>query len=302
LLTADHLYRYIHALIQVLRLAFADGMQHIADPSTTSLDYKTLLSPSYLASRAKLFDPARATSWPIHGHPALQAHDTVYLAVTDADGNACSFVNSVSETFGSLVVPRGVGFVLHSRGAGFNLQEGHPNAYAPRKRPYNTIMTALVTRPTHPTIEPKSNEPQAAQPQKPSHDQQDAGDLLMVLGVMGGAMQPQGHVQVLLNMALFGMDPQRALDAPRLCIGVSLPGKSTNPSKKVDEAVYLEDGVPDHVAGALRAMGYEVEVVRGMKRALFGRGQVIAVQEEKGGRMFAAGSDMRGDGAAAPLV
>jgi gamma-glutamyltranspeptidase / glutathione hydrolase len=280
---ADEPSRYIHALTQVLRLAFADGIQHIADPTHhTAHNPASLLSKPYLASRAKLFDPDCATPWPIHGHPELHIGDTVYLAVTDAAGNACSLINSVADNFGSLIVPKGTGFTLHCRGAGFQLAEGQPNVYAPRKRPYNTIIPALVTRPT---------------------DEPDKHDLVAVLGVMGGAMQPQGHVQVLLNMSLFGMDPQRALDASRICIGASVPGKSTDPSKKWDEALYLEDGISEDVARELKEMGHEVVIRKGMSRALFGRGQIIMVHEDdKGGRMYAAGSDPRGDGHAAPLV
>lgn len=218
---------------------------------------------------------------PPRGHPALRTHDTIYLATTDAEGNACSLVNSVADTFGARIVPRGTGFVLQNRGTAFHLDAAHPNAYAPRKRPYNTIIPALVTRPGD-----------------------GDGELHTVLGVMGGAMQPQGHVQVLLNMGTFGMDAQAALDAPRICIGVSLPGKSTDPNKKVDETVYLEDGITDDVVRELEAMGYDVKVVRGMGRALFGRGQVITVEKDpvSGERVYSAGSDMRGDGAAAPLV
>ncbi len=117
-------------------------------------------------------------------------------------------------------------------------------------------------------------------------------------------MQPQGHVQVLLNMIKFGMNPQVALDAPRICIGVSLPGKSTDPSKKVDNTVYLEEGISEDVVKKLADLGHDVKVVKEMGRALFGRGQVIRVGYDPvgGERVYSAGSDMRGDGAAAPLI
>lgn len=185
----------------------------------------------------------------------------------------------MADTFGSRIVPRGTGLVLHSRGSGFHLDAGHPNALAPGKRPYNTIVPAMVTR--------------AA-----------GGDLHTVFGVMGGAMQPQGHVQVLLNMVMFGMNPQVALDAPRVCVGVTLPGKSTDPSKSVDNTVYLEEGISEEVGRELEGMGHEVRYVRGMARSLFGRGQVIRVHDDPvdGRRIHSAGSDLRGDGMAAPLV
>lgn len=186
----------------------------------------------------------------------------------------------MADTFGSRIVPPGTGFVLQNRGAGFHLGPAdHPNLYAPGKRPYNTIIPALATDATD-------------------------GTLHSVFGVMGGAMQPQGHVQVLLNMMRFGMNPQAALDAPRVCIGVSLPGKSTDPTKKVDNTVYLEEGVGENVARELEGMGHEVTLVRGMGRSLFGRGQIIRVHSDpvEGSRLYSAGSDMRGDGNAAPLL
>lgn len=117
-------------------------------------------------------------------------------------------------------------------------------------------------------------------------------------------MQPQGHVQVLLNMTQFRMNPQAALDAPRICIGVSLPGKATDPTKKVDFTVYLEEGISQDVAKALEQMGHETKFIYGMERSLFGRGQIIRVHEDvaEGKRIYSAGSDMRGDGNAAPLI
>lgn len=204
----------------------------------------------------------------------------MYLCATDPEGNACSLVNSVADTFGSRIVAPGTGFVLHNRGAGFHLgPSDHPNLYAPGKRPYNTIIPAMATN--------------AAD-----------GALHSVLGVMGGAMQPQGHAQVLLNMVRFGMSPQAALDAPRVCIGVSLPGKAMDPSKRVDETVYLEEGIGEEVVRELGRMGHEVKCVTGMGRSLFGRGQVIRVHHNavEGQRVYSAGSDMRGDGHSAPLI
>lgn len=116
-------------------------------------------------------------------------------------------------------------------------------------------------------------------------------------------MQPQGHVQVLLNMMQCRMNPQLALDAPRICIGVSLPGKATDPTKKVDYTVYLEEGISEDVAEELGKMGHEIKFIRGTERSLFGRGQVIRVHSDpvEGTRIYSAGSDMRGDGNAAPV-
>lgn len=268
---------YLHALIFSLRTAFATAAAVISDPSTTPFDTTTLLSPSTLSHLSKPFTPSHAI--PTSSTPR-KTSDTIYLSVTSPDGSACSFVNSVADTFGSRIIPPNVGFVLQSRGAGFHLHPPtHPNIFAPGKRPYNTIIPALVT-----------NAPDQS--------------LHTVFGVMGGAMQPQGHVQVLLNMVQFGMNPQTALDAPRVCVGVSLPGKSTDPEKRVDDAVYLEEGVGEDVGRVLEGMGYEVKFVGGMGRSLFGRGQVIRVGKDPidGGRVYSAGSDMRGDGFAAPLL
>lgn len=253
----------------------------MTDPSAT-VDPQSLLSQEYLAERAKLFDPTKSTTISTPGDPAgiHKTSDTIYLCVTDAEGNACSLVNSVADTFGSRIVPPGTGFVLQNRGAGFHLgPPSHPNIYAPGKRPYNTIIPAMTTNATD-------------------------GTLHSVFGVMGGAMQPQGHVQVLLNMMRFGMNPQVALDAPRICIGVSLPGKSTDPEKKVDNTVYLEDGISEEVGKELERMGHEIKYVRGMERSLFGRGQVIRVHSDPVDctRVYSAGSDMRGDGNAGSLL
>lgn len=273
--------RYLHAVIQALRIAFADGSWHITDP-TCAVDPSDLISPAYLSQRSKLFDPTRYKD--VTGPGDLvgthKTSDTVYLCVTDEDGNACSLVNSVADNFGSRIIPPGTGFVLQNRGSGFHLgPDHHPNLYAPGKRPYNTIIPALVTNGAD-------------------------GSLHTVFGVMGGAMQPQGHVQVLMNMLRFGMNPQMALDAPRICIGVSLPGKSTDPSKTVDRTVYVEEGIGEDVVRVLGEMGHEVKIVRGMDRSLFGRGQIIRVLHDPvdGRRVYSAGSDMRGDGNAAPLL
>lgn len=264
---------YLHAVIESLRIAFADAAWFIADPSHSRAAHPaSLLSKAYLAARAKLFNPLQASAQ-IHdrGSPAHRPSDTVYFAVTDADGNGISFINSVFHPFGSGIVPSACGFVLQNRGAGFRLGAApHPNALAPRKRPYHTIIPALLTN---------------------AHD----GSLLGVYGVMGGFMQPQGHVQVLLNMLAFKLDPQAALDAPRFLIGAEgMPGDGNG------RTVFLEEGIAAEVAEKLRAMGHAVRSVTGWGRGLFGRGQVVRCHEEEGRVVYSAGSDPRGDGAAFP--
>lgn len=260
---------YLHAVIESLRIAFADAEWWVTDPNVERVPAHEMISRAYLRERAQLFDPNRASDVIHHGSPAHSHCDTVYFAVTDKYGNAASFINSVYSGFGSCIVPKGCGFTLQSRGANFSLQADHPNAFAPSKRPYHTIIPALIT---------------------------NAGDhsLHTVYGVMGGFMQPQGHVQVLLNMLTFKLNPQAALDAPRICIGAGTPeqGHVLNPT------IFLEEGISEDVAEELRARGHKVEIVRGYERGLFGRGQIIRCHREDGKYVYSAGSDPRGDGAA----
>lgn len=260
---------YLHAVIESLRIAFADATWWVTDPDVVKVPTEEMISRAYLHERAKLFDSNRALGKIHHGSPAHNHCDTVYFAVTDKYGNAASFINSLYAGFGSCIVPRGCGFALHSRGANFSLQDGHPNAIAPSKRPYHTIIPALITN---------------------ASDQ----SLHTVYGVMGGFMQPQGHVQVLLNMLTFKLNPQAALDAPRICIGAGTPEQG----QVLGPTIFLEEGISEDVAEGLRARGHEVEIVRGYKRGLFGRGQVIRCHMEDGKHVYSAGSDPRGDGAA----
>ena len=207
-----------------------------------------------------------------HGSPAHSSSDTVYFSVADSEGNGISFINSNYTGFGTGIIPAGCGFTLQNRGANFSLANGHPNALAPGKRPYHTIIPAMVTN---------------------AADQ----SLHSVFGVMGGFMQPQGHVQVLLNMLVFKMNPQAALDAPRICIGSGMP----DDGQVMDSTVSLEEGISEEVGQQLMEMGHTVEILRGHHRARFGRGQVIRAHTEDGQLVYSAGSDMRGDGAAIPV-
>ena len=268
---------YLHAVVEALRIAFADASWYVADPGTGHVPTAELLSRPYLAERARLFDPARASDILRHGDPlaspALGGSDTVYLAVADAAGNAASFINSNYGGFGTCIVPAGGGFTLQNRGAGFSLAGGHPNALAPRKRPYHTIIPALATHLAD-------------------------GSLHSVFGVMGGYMQPQGHVQTLLGQVVAGLSPQQALDAPRVCIGAGMPDEGD----VFDRTVYVEEGVARAAVDGLRALGHKVEVLTGVRRSLFGRGQIIrySVDEVEGTGVWSAGSDPRADGAAYP--
>jgi gamma-glutamyltranspeptidase/glutathione hydrolase len=261
---------YLHAVIESLRIAFADAAWWVTDPDVERVPSQGLLDRAYLAERAKLFTPERATDIIDHGSPAHNHCDTVYFAVTDSEGNGISFINSNYAGFGSAIIPAGCGFTLQNRGANFSLQEGHPNVLAPRKRPYHTIIPALITNVAD-------------------------GSLHSVYGVMGGFMQPQGHVQVLLNMLAFGYHPQAALDSPRFCIAA--PTDETD-----DGTIWVEEGISDAAIEGLRSLGHKIEVLSGWKRANFGRGQIIRSYYDDGKMVYGAGSDMRGDGMAFPLL
>ncbi len=178
---------YLHHLIEAKKMAFADLAQHVADADHMRIDPRELLDPDYLDARRALIDPAEAVERVEPGE-FVTATETIYLSVADQFGNMVSFIHSNFGYFGSGVVIPGTGFALQNRGAGFTLEDGHPNQVAAGKRPFHTLIPGFVTR---------------------------DGEPLMAFGVMGGSMQPQGHTQVVLNMVEFGMDPQQAIDAAR---------------------------------------------------------------------------------------
>lgn len=263
---------YLHAVIESLRIAFADATWWVTDPDIEHVPTQDLISRPYLAERAKLFDPKKASVILHHGSPAHNHCDTVYFAVTDKYGNGISFINSNYGGFGTCIIPKGCGFPLQNRGASFSLSAGHPNVLAPQKRPYHTIIPAMITNPSDHSLH-------------------------TVYGVMGGFMQPQGHIQVLLNILAFKYNPQSALDAPRFCIEAGTPDQG----RVLDRTVYLEEGIDETVARQLQALGHEIQVIRGYQRSIFGRGQVIRCHMEEGRHVYSAGSDPRGDGAAFPV-
>ncbi|KAJ4431440.1 hypothetical protein ANN_20037 [Periplaneta americana] len=193
---------YQHLLIEALKLSFADSLYFVADPEETAVPITGLLDKQYAAERRKLISSDKANEFPIQGNPEIKrGADTVYLSVTDSEGNACSFINSVYTTFGTGVVPQGCGFALHNRGVLFSLDPSQPNCLAPGKRPQHTIIPGMLT-------------------------DSASGALLASFGIMGGFMQPQAHVQVLLGMIEFGLDPQQALNLPRFFIDVNFRKKS----------------------------------------------------------------------------
>lgn len=267
---------YLHTLVEILRLAFADTKYYVTDPDVEHIPVEELLSKEYLASRAELFDPHKSKRVS-HGEP-VNSSDTVYFSVTDQWGNACSYIQSNYGGFGTAAVPAGCGFTLQNRGSGFVLEKGHPNCLKPGKRPYHTIIPALATR---------------------------GDDLFLSYGVMGGFMQPQGHVQVLLNM-LRGFTPQAALDAPRFCISAGSPdlqSASSGAAGDINSEVYFEEGISKEAIEQLRAMGHDARLATGFQRALMGRGQIIQKLTDISGRtVWAAGSDPRADGHAAAQI
>ena len=244
-----------HLMIEAMRLGMVDAAQYVADPAMVDLPVAGLLSKQYAARRRSLIQPNRALNIIAPGQPGHQ--DTVYLTVVDGQGNAVSFINSLYYGFGSGLVVPGTGICLQNRCACFTLEPGHLNSLAGGKRPYHTIIPAMALR---------------------------GGNLWISFGVMGGFMQPQGHLQVLANLMDHGMNPQTALDAPRF---------------RVDERgglrVHIETGVPLKVRKALAAMGHEVESQTTFAPG-FGSGDIIA-RDAVTGVLWGA-SDPRKDGCA----
>ncbi|KAF8213164.1 gamma-glutamyltranspeptidase [Mycena galopus ATCC 62051] len=268
---------YLHVLIEALRVAFADTQWYVADPEAEHVPVEKLLSKEYLASRAKLINPLKTNPNVVHGNPA-NSSDTVYFTVADQWGNACSYIQSNYAGFGTGAIPKGCGFTLQNRGSGFVLAENHPNGLKGGKRPYHTIIPAMVTR---------------------------GDELFLSYGVMGGFMQPQGHIQVLQGM-LRGYTPQAALDSPRFCISAGSPETQTQDTGiagDINSEVYIEEGIPVETIEKLREMGHDARQATGFQRAMMGRGQVIQKLTDPSGRfVWAAGSDLRADGHASPQI
>jgi gamma-glutamyltranspeptidase/glutathione hydrolase len=242
---------YLHHLVEAKKLAFADIARYVSDRDHLEGDPQALLTSDYVEGRRSLLDPSRAAERVDPGRP-FDHGETIYLSVADREGNMVSFINSIFEYFGSGVVSPGTGFVLQNRGAGFTLEEGSPNRIGPRKRPFHTLIPGFVTK---------------------------DGKPLLAFGVMGGSMQPQGHVQLLLNLLVFGMDPQDAIDAPRF--------RSYNGVR-----LALESPIPDGIRTALEAMGHRLMDESGVA---FGGAQLVMRLD----RGWAAASDPRKDGMAA---
>jgi gamma-glutamyltranspeptidase/glutathione hydrolase len=252
---------YLHHLIEAKKLAYADLARYVGDADYLVMPVDRMLSDEFIAERRSHLDETKAHERVDPG-PALTSSETIYLTAADSAGNMVSFINSLYDEFGSGIVVPGTGFALQDRGAGFTMDPGLPNTVAPGKRPFHTLIPGFVSIP------------------RPGAQSADgSGDTpYMSFGLMGGAMQAQGHAQFLINLLVFGMDVQQAMDAARFR---HLSGMS----------VAIEGAVPDSVRAALTRMGHVVS--EGQRGQMGGSQAIIRLK-----RGYAAGSDPRKDGEA----
>ncbi|MBN2633207.1 MAG: gamma-glutamyltransferase [Bacteroidales bacterium] len=253
---------YIHTLTEAKKLAFEDRAKYYADPRFTKVPVSTLVSKSYAAERRKLIDPEKASK--LYSAGNIEAGNTIYLTVADKHGNMVSLIQSNYRGMGSGMCPTGLGFILQDRGEMFSLASGHANVYAPGKRPFHTIIPAFITRDNKPWIS---------------------------FGVMGGDMQPQGHVQVIVNLMDFGMNLQEAGDAPRIYhTGSSEP---TGTEMTTGGILNLESGFSIDVIRRLLSMGHTIQWDLG------GYGGYQAIMWDEVNKVYYGASESRKDGQAA---
>ena len=256
----------LHTLIEAKKLAFEDRAKFYADLSFAQQPVKGLISEAYGRERAKLIGP-RAAKRVDAGNPALYEGDTIYLTVADKHGNMVSLIQSNYRGMGSGVVVPGLGFVFQDRGQLFSMDKQHANVYAPGKRPFHTIIPAFIT---------KNNQ------------------AFMSFGLMGGAMQPQGHVQVLVNMVDYGMNIQEAGDVARWQhMGSTEPTQASDSYLSDGGYVEIESGIDYQVVRELMQKGHKVRYGLGG----YGGYQAIMVDTEQG--VYYGASESRKDGAAA---
>ena len=243
-----------HMQIEAMKLAFADVYRYVADARSMKLSVAEMLDPSYLAQRAKLIDMGRAQDFKA-GNPVKGG--TIYLTAADESGMMVSFIQSNYMGFGSGLVVPGYGVSLQNRGHGFTLETGHANQVAPGKRPFHTIIPAFLTK---------------------------GGQPVMSYGVMGGNMQPQGHMQTLVHMLDHGQHPQAACDAPRWRYNEGL-------------SINVEAHMPVGTIDGLRALGHQIGDIHDSYQD-FGAGQFIWRLGDPSVEGYVAASDSRRDGAA----
>ena len=255
---------HIHYFLEAKKLAFEDRARFYADPDFNDIPVSTLISKEYAATRRALINPERAGRTVDPGNPALEAGDTIYLTVADSDGMMVSLIQSNYRGMGTGLSPDGLGFIFQDRGELFDLEEGRFNTYAPRKRPFHTIIPAFVTR---------------------------NGEPYMSFGVMGGATQPQAHAQILINMIDFDMALQEAGDAPRILHS----GSSQPTGERMTDGgrVTLETGFPYESIRKLSTMGHRI----GYSVGPYGGYQ--AILWDKGNAVYYGASESRKDGQAA---
>jgi len=256
---------HIHLFVEAKKLAYEDRAKYYADPDFAKIPVERLISKAYADERRKLIKMDQASADFPAGDLSLKDGETVYLTVADSEGNMISLIQSNFFSFGSGMLPDGLGFVLQNRGRLFNLEEGMNNTYAPHKRPFHTIIPAFVTKDDKP---------------------------YMSFGVMGGGFQPLGQVQVLMDIIDFGMNGQEAADAFRIDHqGSSDPtgGKSTGVG-----TIYLESGFSFEPIRTLMQWGHKVAY---QVPGNYGGYQAIRYDAEK--KVYYGSSDPRKDGMAA---
>ncbi len=254
----------LHHLVEAKKLAYEDRARFYADMQMAKVPVAGLISKTYAAKRRKLLDATKAARSIAHGDPKLREGDTVYLTVADGNGMMVSLIQSNFRGFGSGLCPTGLGFCLQNRGELFTLAEGHPNTYAPGKRPFHTIIPGFVTKDGKPWLS---------------------------FGVMGGDMQPQGHVQVLCNLIDFGMNVQEAGDAARFHhTGSSTP---TGVTMTDGGELHLESAIPEAVRRELTRRGHT------LKPAIGPYGGYQAIHWDAARKIYVGASESRKDGQAA---
>ena len=256
--------QHLHLLTEATKLAYEDRAKFYADPAFVKMPVKELISKAYAKERSKLVKPGISSPDFMSGDSLLKNGETTYLTIADQFGNMVSLIQSNYSAFGSRLVPDGLGFVLQNRGSSFNLRPGENNTYAPHKRPFHTIIPAFVTKDDQP---------------------------YMSFGVMGGSFQPQGHVQVLMNILDFGMNIQEAGDAPRIYVeGTSQP----DGTKKSTEVIFLEAGFPHQTILDLMNMGH-----LDLRHGQGGMGGYQGIRFDPVNKVYYGASDARKDGMAA---
>jgi gamma-glutamyltranspeptidase/glutathione hydrolase len=257
----------LHAMIEAKKLAWADRAKFYADPDFAKIPLAQLISKPYAAERRKLIDPNHAAKKVAPGTPALGQGDTIYMCAADDEGNMVSLIQSNYRGMGSGIVVPGLGFMFQDRGELFSMEPGHANIYAPGKRPFHTIIPGFVMR---------------------------DGKPWEAFGVMGGGMQPQGHVQVLTNQIDFGLNVQEAGDASRW----QHEGDNEPTGEKMTDAggyVEVESGIPYETVRELKKKGHDVRFDVGG----YGGYQAIKVEMHDGQRVYVGASESRKDGMAA---